>query len=168
MTQVRLLSTKNFNQWQLAKAEEARRLIELTVNAEPFQNAVRSAQFLETSLERADGTVTTNLSNEQILMTILRGLEEGSPADGIIGLKVVLQYRLFGAVGYASDGVIYSNTKYFNPWDPIYVAGHWMHEWMHVAGFHHAYHPTSDRSRSVPYLLGELLSEHAAPFVKLL
>ncbi len=170
MTQVQLLSMTNFNEWQSAKAEEARRLIEATVNAEPFQRAVLGAKFLDVRLEKANGTVVQNLTNQQILNVILSGTEQGSQADGVIGLRVALYYKRWsGTIGYfGGDGVIHSNSKFFNPWDPISVAGHWIHEWTHAAGFLHDYKGSLPRNGSVPYVIGELLSDHAVPFAKLL
>ena len=168
MTKVQLLSMGNFNQWQTAKAEEARRLIEETVNSNAFQQAVLKAKFLDTRLERADGTITEKLSNEQILAAILNGVEQGQAADRVIGLRVILYYRPWGVGWTDEDGGIHTNTGFFNREDPISVAGHWMHEWLHAAGFIHDHSRTSRRDHSVPYLVGELLVEHGAPFVKLL
>ena len=67
MTNVKFLSTSNFNQWQLAKAEEVRRLIEATVNQPAFQNDLLAATFLDVRLERPDGTILGGLTNRQIL-----------------------------------------------------------------------------------------------------
>jgi hypothetical protein len=82
MTQVKLLAMSNFNAWQTAKAEEARKLIEQTVSSKPFQQAVLEAKFLDVRLEKADGKILANLSNDQVLKVILEGAEQGAGADG--------------------------------------------------------------------------------------
>ena len=166
MTSVKLLSTTHFNTWQLAKADEARRLIEATVNGAAFRNAVLAARFLDTRLERPDGSVVENLSNQQILDTILSGAEQGTPADGVIGLRVTLYHQWWAsALGWTDeDGVIHTcSNKFFNGAEPNEVAGHWLHEWTHAAGFRHDYKRTSRRSQSVPYVIGDLVATLAAP-----
>lgn len=169
MTQVQLLAMADFNEWQTAKAEQARKLIELTVNTQAFQQAVLNAKFLDSRLERSNGQVVTNLTNAQILATILEGEERGSVVDGVIGLRVALYYKkLSSAIGHYQPPTIFTNTRFFNPADPIHIAGHWMHEWLHAAGFDHDYKPTSRRAQSVPYLVGDLLVENAQQFVELL
>lgn len=166
MTSVKLLATTHFNTWQLAKAEAARALIEATVNGAAFRDGVLAARFLDTRFERADGTVVDSLSNRQILDMLLAGAEAGSAADQVIGLKVSLYYqRWSSAIGWTDeDGVIHTcANKFFNGAEPNEVAGHWMHEWTHAAGFRHDYRRTSRRSQSVPYVVGELIATLAAP-----
>lgn len=167
MTTTTLLSPTNFNDWQAAKAGEARRLIEATVNSTAFQDAVLAARFLDVRLERADGTTVSRLSNRQILDTILGGTERGTVADHVIGLRVSLYSKLWSsAIGWTDEeGVIHTRDRFFNSAEPVEIAGHWIHEWTHAAGFRHDFKNTSRRDHSVPYLIGELLVTHAAPFI---
>ncbi len=164
MTIVKFVSTTNFSQWQLAKAEEIRRLIETTVNQPPFQDGVLAATFLDVRLERSDGSVVTALTNRQILDVILAGVEQGTNPDQTIGLRVALYDAWFGsAIGSTDEhGVIHTRGKFFNNLGPAELAGHWMHEWTHTAGFHHDYRRTARRSQSVPYVIGDLVARHAA------
>lgn len=169
MTQVQLLAMANFNEWQTAKAEQARKLIEQAINTDGFQRAVLDAVFLDTRLEKSNGEVVPRLTNAQILATILEGRERGSVVDGIVGLRVELYYKLLSSViGHYDPPTIYTNTRFFNPSDPIHIAGHWMHEWLHAAGFLHDYDRSTRRPQSVPYLVGELVEAHAQQFVPLL
>lgn len=164
MTAVRLVSTTHFSAWQLAKAEEARRLAEDAINSAAFRDGVLAATFLDTRLERADGTVVEKLSNRQILDAILAGAEQGTAPDQVIGLRVVLYSALWSsAIGRSEGGIIYTRDKFFNGADPGEVAGHWIHEWTHTAGFLHDYKRTSRRSQSVPYVIGELVAGLASP-----
>lgn len=163
MTTVKL-DILNANAWQRAKAEEARSLLQSTVNSQRFQAAVLKSSFLDVRLMKPDGSTLSGLSNQQILNLIVYGTESGTFADGVIGLNIALYNKLFSsAIGWTDDenGVIHTHQKFFNGAEPIEIAGHWLHEWTHLAGFRHDYARTARRDRSVPYLIGELLIQSA-------
>jgi len=165
MTLVQIVSIANANAWQAAKAEEARKLIEAGINSKKFQSAVLGARLLDVSFENPDGTVLSGLSNQQVLDLILFGTERGTRADYIIQLHLVLYSKLWSsALGWTDDhGHIHTHHKFFNRADPIEIAGHWLHEWTHAAGFRHDYGRTARRDWSVPYLIGELLLDSVTP-----
>jgi ssRNA-specific RNase YbeY (16S rRNA maturation enzyme) len=41
------------------------------------------------------------------------------------------------------------------------LAGHWLHEYMHMLGFDHAYGDNPARKFSVPYFVGDLAVQRA-------
>ena len=162
MTQVRFTGIANASDWQRTKAEEARRIIEATINAPAFQQAVLKASFLDVRFIRTDGTSAGPLGNQEILNVILSGAENGSRPDGIIALTIALYRKVFSsAIGWSDGGTIHTRDRFFNSAEPTEIAGHWLHEWTHVAGFRHDYERTARRDCSVPYLIGELLIESA-------
>jgi len=165
MTTVSFSQLTSFSPSQRQRAETIRQLLEAGLNAPAFQHAVLHAAFLDVRLEKPDGGEVTNLSNAQILSVVLTGEESGTAADGNLSLRVELYHRLFSsAIGYTDDdGVIHTREGFFNTAAPVEVAGHWLHEWSHTAGFRHDYERTSRRDQSVPYLLGELLIAAIAP-----
>jgi len=164
MTTVQFVSLSNFSDWQKAKAEEVRKIIEAVVNSKVFQDAILGASFLDVRLEKPDGTMVEDLSKEQILNVILTGTEQGAAPNGIIEIKVELYYKLISsAIGWTGDdGTIHTRDRFFNSAESVEVAGHWLHEWTHTAGFRHDFDRTSRRDQSVPYIVGELLIESAA------
>ncbi len=160
MTKVALQLLDNANASQAAKGEVARGILERTVNKDAFQKAVLAASFLDVRFEKPSGEIVAGLSNELVLRLILYGTERGSNANDSIDLQVRLYSILFSsAIGYTSDGIIHTRDKFFEHAEPVEVAGHWMHEWMHAAGFLHDFRRTSRREQSVPYLVGELVTQ---------
>ena len=65
------------------------------------------------------------------------------------------------AIGCTQHGVIYTAPHWFHRNPPAYMAGHLAHEYAHLAGFRHAYARTPRRHLTVPYAVGELVSEVA-------
>lgn len=164
MTTVTLTQLFNFSTAQRQRAEHVRQVLEDTLNSVGFQAAVRAATFLDVRRERPDGTVVSDLTNEQILQVVLTGEESGTAPDGDLALRVQLYHRPFSsAIGYSAGGIIYTRHQFFDGFTLAEVAGHWLHEWSHAAGFLHDYDRTSRRDQSVSYLLGELLIDYAAP-----
>lgn len=168
MTPVKLQLLSGFDAETTARAERCRLIIERGVNSDAFQRAVLDASFLDVRQERADGTLVTKLSSHEILDIILSGAEVSTPdqiarpADGIITIPLSLySKRRSSAIGHHDGGVVHTRVQALAWMEDVEVAGHWMHEWMHVAGFEHDYRNTRRRAHSVPYLIGELLVETA-------
>ena len=161
MTTVKLHLLQGLNHKGKAKAEAVCALLEKTINTPAFQQAVLTAKFSDIRLEQPDnGPDRTDLTNQEILDILLSGVEYKSPPDGEIGLKV--KFHPFGsAIGSSKNGEIDTLRRFFNRSSLAQVAGHWLHEWCHVAGFHHDYARTARRPNSVPYLIGSLLAKHA-------
>jgi len=64
--------------------------------------------------------------------------------------------------------LITTNLYYIRSWmkkkDALSLAAHWMHEWMHVAGYRHL-SSTPDRN-DVVYKVGYLFREHGVNMVR--
>ena len=58
-------------------------------------------------------------------------------------------------------GIIYTKRDAFDEKSLCWLAGLFAHEHMHVAGFTHAYFAHPWRSRSVPYAIGDTVTEIA-------
>lgn len=161
-TRVTLANSRRFNAHDLRRAAGITEMIEEVVNSEDFAARVSGATFLDTSWENASGQVKMNLTNQEILSAIRGGAESGTPRDGVISLSVQL-YRspalVSSVIGYSDEGWIYTRKRWFRTNSDEAVAGHWMHEWCHVAGFRHDFGRTSRRSASVPYVVGEIVAD---------
>lgn len=161
-TRVTLANSRRFNAHDLRRAAGITEMLEDVVNSDDFAARVIGATFLDASWEDASGHVRTNLANRQILAVIRDGAESGTPRDGVISLSVQL-YRsaalASSVIGYSDEGWIYTRKRWFRTSSDEAVAGHWMHEWCHVAGFRHDFDRTSRRSASVPYLIGEIVAD---------
>lgn len=134
-----------------------RALLEETLNRADFQQAV----FSDNRFIKPDRTELTNLTNDEILDIILKGIESDTKPDYVLQLTVRF-HPLGSAVGETdANGVIHDLWYLFERYTEAEVAGHWLHEWCHTAGFIHDYESTDRRDQSVPYLVGELLTTHA-------
>jgi hypothetical protein len=147
--------------WTRRKGEAARALLEETLNRPDFQEAVRQAVFSDNRFVKPDGTELTDLTNDQILDIILKGVESDTKPDYVLQLHV--RFHPFGsAVGETDENEVIHDLWYvFERSSEAEVAGHWLHEWSHIAGFRHDWEDTPRRATSVPYLLGDLLIKYA-------
>ena len=143
------------------KGEAVRALLEETLNRADFQQAVRQAIFSDNRFVKPNGTELTNLTNDEILDLILKGIESDTKPDYVLQLYVHF-HPLGSAVGETdANGVIHDLWYLFERYSEAEVAGHWLHEWCHTAGFIHDYERTDRRDESVPYLIGSLLTTYA-------
>jgi hypothetical protein len=53
---------------------------------------------------------------------------------------------------------IWVNTKYFNIYTPVSVAGNLFHEWLHKLGYTDASTFSISRDYSIPYAIGRMIS----------
>jgi hypothetical protein len=140
--------------------------------AELLDKAVKDPRFRDKILEhdfdgkthfRAKGGKSTTKSNAEVYEIISKGRERDTEDDDMIDLQVVLSPLNKGTVGSTVLGNKWFKTAY---WfidrcaaknDPISVARHFMHEWLHVAGFYH-YGGNSARG-DVPYAVGTIVRD---------
>lgn len=129
-------------------AVNAVNLIELIVNDKEFIERVRQGKYSRARFETENfGEFKDPIPNEEIVKLILNGKEQVSQnADKEIDIRVKISTKLSSNV-YGSTPHhklrFRTNKKFFNRWhtnnDPLSLAAHWLHEWLHVAGFRHIY-----------------------------
>jgi len=64
-----------------------------------------------------------------------------------------------GTIGATQGGKIYTNPTWFREHPASWMAGHLAHEYSHILGFEHSVERTPRRHLTVPYAVGELISE---------
>jgi hypothetical protein len=146
-----------------------------SLNSEMFWHELRGAAYAATLFQGEDGAQSETPASE-VLEAIRMGLERGTISDSEIDLQVHLGFSfrwrrrwrrriLPKVLGSTTPGgpTITTNGYYFldaleSPQGPDYadIASHWMHEWMHVAGFVHR----RNRSRGdVAYVVGNIMED---------
>jgi hypothetical protein len=139
-------------------------LLEEVVNSKDFRDAVAQAKFSHINRSGGDNR------RESILRYLLEGVELGTAPDNEIDLRINLRTFYYGfgpfrtinkkTVGSANLGgpVIHTNYYHINDWilkeDVASGVGHWLHEWMHVAGYSHA--TAAGDENDVAYAIGAL------------
>jgi hypothetical protein len=157
---VTLHSLKGAGEKQQMLARRAVVELEWALNHPSFADRVRHKQF--TRWHRNEQHRETELPVEEILIIIESGRELYSDADHEIDLSVRLKL-MPRAVGKTPIGGPIIRTAYWFINDcvrddnPAELAAHWMHEWLHVAGFYHR--GGNDAREDVPYVVGEVILE---------
>lgn len=132
------------------------------VNHNDFIEKVKNAKYSWRRLWEDNGNYV-DADNNRISQIIKDGKERKSTSDGKISLIVKIKKIRKGTVGLVNlpDPVITTNSRYYNDWlqngDIVSGAAHWIHEWLHVAGFLH-----EDRSvdnKDVNYIVGKIAVE---------
>ena len=160
MIHVVLQSLSNATPEGTAFAGEAVSLLERIVNDSRFLERVRRTRYSYTS-RRTDDDRYVRTSTDEIAEIIATGKELETAPNDRIELQVVLEPMAAGTLGivYLPDPLIHTNTAFFEACraerDPLSLAAHWLHEWMHVAGF---YHRRFWKSRDVAYQCGYIVS----------
>lgn len=150
----------------LDRALEALALLERTVNGRPFQHAVLTFPGFQFDVyeQLEDGgaqrIARPTRSNTEVLDTLLQGLRRNGD-DTFMDLRLHLAPgHLRHVVGEEKDGLITTFREDFTQLTVGGRAGHYLHEWSHVLGFHHSHDHLTDPGRnclSVPYALGNLM-----------
>lgn len=132
--------------------------LEWALNHPSFADRVRRARF--TRWHSDEQQRATELPVQEILTIIESGRELYSDGDHEIDLSVRLRY-MRRAIGVTSIGGPIIHTAYWfmnecvRDDNPAELAAHWMHEWLHVAGF---FHRGGNGARGdVPYVVGEVI-----------
>lgn len=165
MLKVTLHSLANAGVKQTAYVKQAVALMAEVVNCTKFRALVNEAKFTYIS------NVDRNRANKNaILQCLVEGRELGSAPDNEINLRINLRNFYYGfrpfrvlnktTVGATDPGgpVIDTNYYHINYWiqtgDLASGVGHWLHEWMHVAGYTHEH--TSGDAGDVAYKVGSI------------
>jgi hypothetical protein len=148
---------------QQAIAAEACRLLEQALNDPRFPEQVRAATYLETRFR--DGLGWRSIPVADLPGAVAGGAEMGTQADGEIDLEVDLDWFRSGVLGSTIPGVLPFRTAYWFINDcikynePAELAGHFMHEWLHVCGFYHW--PDNGARDDVAYNIGNIVRDLA-------
>jgi len=162
MINVRIRAS-NLTSSQTPKANRAVEIAEKAINSDKFKEKILSYNFSDVRIFLNDGATSSDLTNSEIYRIISEGIEVGSNPDRSIDLDIKIYKKLFtSAIGYTKDGVIYTRDKFFYGSEISELAGHWIHEWLHTAGFIHDFRRTQRRTGSVPYAVGEIVAELGA------
>lgn len=151
----------NFNPTQEAKVEEALSLMKKVLSSKEFRERVvtYTYQGKDTYIDNA------GMNNWQIYQLILNGAERmgNTSKNNCLDVELELYTEATTTIGYTFPHTtrIWMNTKYFDRYTPVQVAGNLMHEWMHKLGFNHATTWSKSRDSSVPYAIGYLMEELA-------
>ncbi len=149
---------RNFERDDEEKVHKALEIIKKVVASKEFRNRVLGFTYQG----KKAFVDNQGLTNGQIYQMVLNASEELQPSvDHQMDLDLELYTSRDNVVGYTYPNVmrIYMNTKYFNAYTPVEVAGNIFHEWTHKIGFDHAFEYSVKRDSSVPYALGYLMEE---------
>lgn len=145
---------------QAAITEQACRRLETALNDSRFPERVLTATYTARWRIMEDGP-DREIAPADILQMILSGKETGTAADAEVDLYIQFKPMMQGVLGSTTLGKFPIQTAY---WfvnsciaanDPDNLAAHFMHEWMHVAGF---YHLGGNGARGdVAYVIGQIV-----------
>ncbi len=177
MTDVQLdiVNINNWKPWLVALANQAAHLMKAIINDNSENNFITRVRN-ETFTYRGyfnDSKQLTQISSNEISNLILGGKETFQPANNVINLKVDLKAledenpndNLI-TLGYVDPPypLITTNLTWINTqvntngnnMDPLSLAAHWLHEWLHVAGMRHLDPIVIDEEDAV-YKIGYIL-----------
>ncbi len=142
-------------------ARRAAGALERAVNHPDFAGRVAAAPYRETRY--SDGTGYRSLPPAEIQTIIAEGRERGTEADNEIDLAIRIVPLPEDVIGSTTPGVLpFCTARWFidgcrKHEDLVSLARHFIHEWLHVAGFVHF--PDNDARGDVPYLIGDIVRD---------
>lgn len=153
-------------QSELAKMNEAFRVIEAVVNSNEFKEKVINyvGKDGKRSYLRNNG-----LTNEQVYEAIMEGKEliGGAQTPGEMNFDVTRYMKFWSKViGYTEPGksnTMYVHGKFYKKFSPAEISGNITHEWLHLCGF---YHGSAADHDSVPYAVGYIMRDLATKLQK--
>lgn len=156
---------RNFNSSSKLKIEKAKKILEFVMNSQEFKTKILNFTWKG----KKEFNNNKNMSNLEIYNHLMTGEEDLLPrSTGVMNFDLTL-YRSKNpwskVKGYTTpDSMrIYMNKKFFfrSSWTAIDVAANMAHEWVHKMGFGHDYRFNEDRPFSVPYAVGNIVSQLA-------
>ena len=162
MIKVSLNGITNAGPTQTAIAHQAAGLLEGALNHPSFERIVLTASYRKTRFRDGSGR-SFSVSPGGVYELIASGTERNTEADTEIDLEVRLRKLRRGIVGSTRLGRLPFATAYWfingciRRNDPVSLASHFMHEWLHVCGFHH--HPNNGAREDVPYVVAGIVRE---------
>jgi hypothetical protein len=136
-----------------------------------FLAAIARADYVETRWTPLHGRWRA-LTGPEIAERIAGGLERGRQADGVLDFEFALQDVPGPESGKTVLGGTALGCQPIHParWfvdrciaagDAVNLAGHFMHEWMHLSGFYHW--PDNKARGDAAYVAGRIVRETLAP-----
>ena len=160
MTKVKLNSIINADEKQIKFAADAIKILEDVINDKNFISKIRETKFSRSRYVDNNGNIN-DIDNETIVDIIMEGKEQNTQIDNQIQLEIELKKLGRKTLGRVIPPypLITTNILYFDFWiekkDPLSLAAHWMHEWLHVAGFRHL--TKKPDVNDVNYTIGKLV-----------
>ena len=146
---------------QSALAARAAAALEEAVNDPGFEPRVRAAPYKACMF--SDGSRSWSVPPADVYGYIRSGAERGTAADREIDLAIVLADLPKGVVGETTPGKLpFRTARWFidgcvEDGDVVSPACHFIHEWLHVAGFYHS--PDNKARGDVSYLVGDIVRD---------
>jgi len=158
---------------QQTHAESCAKILEEIVNHAEFEKKVKQTKFANPT-RWDENRRYVKVTNDEILQIIKQGRERGTMDDNQINLMVALKQLSDRTVGSVRPGelLITTNISFFDRWtaasDYISLAAHWLHEWLHIAGFLHKSWLVNRRDISyaigrIAVEIGKVLSQESKP-----
>jgi hypothetical protein len=135
--------------------------LQAIVNDPRFDEKLQSATYKSRRFLN-DAGVFVDANNDLVRQIIIGGKESKTAPDGTIDLQITFAKLRPKILGYVlpPNPVITTNTIFVDDLqsrnDYLSLAAHWMHEWMHVAGF---YHPRWKAKGDVAYSIGNFVTD---------
>jgi hypothetical protein len=154
---VSINSRKGFSLVQIAKHDQACRLLEYVLNSVEFYEELMKRE-MEWRYRKVDGSLI-NYTNKELYDLIMTGSDQFNvEPDGDIDVSVELYYKNNKVIGYTNDRTIWTwlNEKFFNSFSLAEIAMNLIHEYLHKLGFDHR---NAKHHSSVPYSIGYLVRD---------
>lgn len=157
----------NFTHSQEEKFKRAVELIKKVLSSEEFRKKV----YTHVYEGRKQFVQSGNLSNAYVYLKVVEGEEELFPSVNFqMDMEVELWKPRFptSTIGYTSRDVkrIWIKKSFYENSSVHELAGNIFHEWLHKIGFEHDLKPTARRPYSVPYAVGDIMSEMGRQYLK--
>jgi hypothetical protein len=159
---VKLLSIVNAGPRQTGLIQRAASRLQDAVNHASFDDRVVNSYYRERRWRSTDRRVV-HVPPKDIYARIRAGRERATGVDGEINLSIHLKPLGRGTRGSTTLGLLPIRTAYWfirdclEDGDAATLAGHFMHEWLHVSGFFH--YPDNSAREDVPYQVGYIVRD---------
>ena len=159
---VTLSKISNNGPKQEAIAEKACELLGYTLNHPKFRPAIEGMNYEETRFQKASGE-EIEVPVDEIYDFLVLGNETEAPHDEAIGIEVSLKCFKEGVLGSTAlrSSPFFTSYWFINSCienkDPVSLAAHFMHEWLHVVGFYHF--PGNEARNDVAYNVGNAVQK---------
>ena len=147
---------KSFNKYPREKLKilQADKYLERAINSDEFR-----LWCLNHMYEGRKGFADTDMNNEQVYKTLMRGEEKLLPGTiGVWNFHLNAYWSLKRVLGYTYKNVkeIWMNMRYYSKswWSPADICGNKAHEECHKLGFEHSFRRSKKWPFTVPYAVG--------------